>query len=619
MNWADFHFIRPYCLLALLPYLAMLIFLVRRKLSHGNWSSVCDAELLPFLLQNKAVKQSRWPLATGTLAALLSIVAMAGPTWERLPTPVFRNDSALVIVLDLSRSMDAADVKPSRLTLARYKIADILKQRKDGQTALLVFADDAFVVTPLTNDNQTIDSQLSALTTSIMPSDGNNIARALEKAKALFQQAGLQKGQILLLTDGGGLDEGKAKAKSLDAYQLLVLGVGTPDGAPIALNQGGFLKDEQGNIIVDKLDVNGLEKLAQAGQGLYQPLTADDTDIKILLSTVTAQAQEKGDYKNDNLLMENWSDKGPWLLLLVLPLAALSFRKGLLTFAIFLLLPVPKNSYAFDMVKTWQDLWQTQDQQAQAAYKQGDFTKAAELFENPDWQAAAHYKSGAYDKVLENLKNNTSANSRYNQGNALAQSGKLQEALTAYDKALKLNSDDADAKYNKELIEKALEKQKQEQKQQQNKDHNKDKQDDAKQDQKQDKNKDSDKSGEPKEQDKSQENKDKHQDSEQKQDEGKPKSKPEQSQESTEHQPEKKEPDKQKQEDKPETVKPEQAEKNEAPKESEKPNAAAAQAIDPMSKEEQQAQEQWLNRIPDDPAGLLRRKFKYQYDQRQRQ
>jgi Ca-activated chloride channel homolog len=269
MNLADFHFIRPYWLLALIPYVVMLGMLVRSKLSHGNWTAICDEALLPYLLQDKAVAQSRWPLVTGAIAALLAIIALAGPTWERLPMPVFRNDSALVIVLDLSRSMNAADVKPSRLVIARYKITDILKQRKDGQTALLVFAGDSFTVTPLTNDTDTIDNQLSALTSEIMPNDGNNVAGALEKAEQLFKQAGLQKGQILLITDGGNTDEALAKAKSLDAYQLLVLGVGTPDGAPIALKEGGFLKDAQGSIIVDKLDVSGLEKLAQAGNGAY--------------------------------------------------------------------------------------------------------------------------------------------------------------------------------------------------------------------------------------------------------------------------------------------------------------------------------------------------------------
>ncbi len=599
MNLTEFHFIRPYWLLAFLPYIVLLVLLVRSKLSHGVWAAVCDAALLPYLLQDKAVTQSRWPLATGAVAVLLAIIALAGPTWERLPTPVFRNDSALVIVLDLSRSMDAADIKPSRLVMARYKITDILKQRKDGQTALLVYADDAYTVTPLTNDTETIDSQLSALTTEIMPSDGNNTVRALEKAGELFKQAGLQKGQILLITDGGNLDEGLSKAKSLDTYQLLVLGVGTPDGAPIALDTGGFLKDEQGDIIVDKLDVNGLEKLAQAGNGTYQTLTADDADIQALLSTLATPSQGQGE-KNENLLLDQWSDKGPWLLLLVLPLAALSFRKGLLGLVFFLILPLPKNSYALDTDKVWQDLWKTKDQQAQEAYNNKKYDKAADLFENPDWKAAAHYKSGAFDKALENLKNSSSANSFYNQGNALAQSGQLQQALDAYKKALKLNPDDSDTLYNKDLVEKALEQQKQDQ--QENKDNKQGSQDKKNQEQ----NKDSDPSEQPDKQ-----NKDGQKESDQKL---------EQSQESVENQPEQKESaESQKQESKPEAAKPEQTEKPDPQNDPKKQNAVNSQPIDPMTEEEKQAHEQWLKRIPDDPAGLLRRKFKYQHDQRGRQ
>jgi Ca-activated chloride channel homolog len=603
MNFAEFHFIRPYLLLALLPYAILLVMLVRSKLSHGNWAAVCDEALLPYLLQDKAVAQSRWPLVMGSVAALLAIIALAGPTWERLPTPVFRNDSALVIVLDLSRSMDAADIKPSRLIMARYKIADILKQRKDGQTALVVYAGDAFTVTPLTNDTDTIDNQLSALTTGIMPSDGNNTARALEKAEALFKQAGLQKGQILLITDGGNMDNALSKVKSLDAYQLLVLGIGTSSGAPIALETGGFLKDDQGGIVVDKLDVKGLEKLAQAGDGAYQPLTTDDADIQALFSTIALQSAEKGE-KNENLLLDQWRDIGPYLLLLVLPLAALSFRKGLLSLAFLLLLPFPKNSYALDMDKGWQDLWKTKDQQAQEAYNNQQYGKAAELFENPDWKAAAHYKSGAFDKAMENLKNNTSADSLYNQGNALAQSGQLKEALDAYKQALKLNPNDDDTKYNKDLIEKELEKQKQEQKQDQQ---NKDDKQDAKDKKEQQQNKDGDKSDKS-EQDQSQENKE-----EQTENDKKPEQKSEQSQESTEQQPEKKEAEKQ--DNQQETAKPEQAEKTDEQKDKSKPEAASAQPLDTLSKEEQQAHEQWLKRIPDDPAGLLKRKFKYQYDQ----
>ena len=607
MTLSEFHFIRPYTLLALLPYAVLLVMLVRSKLSQGNWATVCDAALLPYLLQDKAVAQNRWPLATGAVAALFAIIALAGPTWERLPTPVFRNDSALVIVLDLSKSMDAADIKPSRLVMARYKITDILKQRKDGQTALIVYAGDAFTVTPLTNDTDTIDNQLSALTTDIMPSDGNNTARALEKAVELFKQAGLQKGQILLLTDGGNTDDALSKARSLDAYQLLVLGVGTSSGAPIALETGGFLKDDQGSIVVDKLDTNGLEKLAQAGNGAYQSLTSDDVDIQTLLSTVATQAHEKGE-KNENLLLDQWRDTGPWLLLLVLPLAALSFRKGLLGIVFLLLLPLPKNSYALD----WQELWKTKDQQAQEAYNNKEYDKAAELFENPDWKAAAEFKSNSIQKG--EMKEPYSAVGYYNQGNVYAVRQEYEKAIATYAKALNKSPDKQlkeDIEYNKKLVEKALQKQQQEKKQNQQ---NQDDKNDSKDNKKKEQNKDDDKSGQS-EQDKNQENKD-----EQKEDEKKPEQKSEQSQESTENQSEKKEPaEQEKPENKPETAKPEQTEKTEPQDQPKKPDAVNSQPLDKRTDEEKQAHEQWLKRIPDDPAGLLKRKFKYQYDQRGQQ
>jgi len=592
MNLADFHFIRPYWLLAVIPYLAILVLMLRNKLSQGNWSAVCDAALLPYLLQEKPVNQSRWPLTAGAIAALLVIIALVGPTWERLPSPVFRNDSALVIALDLSRSMDAADIKPSRLIMARYKIADILKQRKDGQTALLVYAGDAFTVTPLTDDTETIDSQLSALNTDIMPSQGSDTALVLEKAVELFKQAGLQKGQILLVTDGVDMDKTLAAVKTLDKYQLSILGVGTDDGAPIALPEGGFLKDQRGNIIVPKLNSHELTKLAQAGNGVYQTITANDADIQTVLANVDRSVQQQGK-QNDNLLLDQWADNGPWLLLLVLPLAALTFRKGLLCFVLLLILPLPKNSYALG----WQDLWQTKDQQAQQAYHKKDYAEAAEKFENPDWKAAAQFK--AEQKELGEMKSPKTATGFYNQGNVLAKSGRYEEAIKAYDEALKRATDQQlieDTKANKDIVEKALEKQKQ---QNQQKDDKQQTKGDSQQ------NKDGEQS---------------EQSDEQKPDQNKAEEKPEQKPEqkqSDQQQPEENQQQNKADEKKPEDEKPQQAEqeKDEAKQPAEEQAPVKAEPSD----EQQQANEQWLKRIPDDPAGLLKRKFKYQYGQRGRQ
>ncbi len=588
MNLAEFHFIRPYWLLAIIPFVVIVILMLRNKLSQGNWSTVCDIDLLPYLLQEKTVNQSRWPITTGVIATLLIITALAGPTWQRIPSPVFRNESALVIALDLSRSMDAEDIKPSRLIRARYKIADILKQRKDGQTALLVYAGDAFTVTPLTDDTETIDSQLSALTTNIMPSDGNNTELVLEKAVELFKQSGLQKGQILLVTDETNGDKALSVAKNLDNYSLSILGVGTNDGAPIALPEGGFLKDKQGSIVIPKLNTSDLENLATAGKGAYQAITANDSDIKSLLANIDKPIQQESK-ENKNLLLDQWEDKGPWLLLFVLPLAVLSFRKGFLCVGLLLLLPLPKNSYAFE----WHDLWQSKDQQAQQAYKKNQFVQAANLFENQDWKAVAHYKAGEYDKALENLKSNQTELSAYNQGNALAQSGQFEQAVKAYEKALTLKPDDADAKYNKEIVEKEIEKQKQDQ---------------QKQDKKEDQSKEN--SEQQKTNDKSEKSE------EQKASEQKPEQSNERKTEQQKADEQKADEDK-KQQDKIDNKQAEaQQTEQKKPDDSKADKEKSMSAQEKPSTEEQQANEQWLKRIPDDPAGLLKRKFKYQYGQR---
>jgi Ca-activated chloride channel family protein len=596
MSLSEFHFIRPYWLLALMPAAAVLVLLLRNKLSRGNWAAVCDTALLPYLLQEKAANTSRKSLVLGAIMAFLAILALAGPTFQRLPSPVFRNDSALVIALDLSRSMDAEDIKPSRLIRARYKIADLLQRRKDGQTALLVFAGDAFTVTPLTDDTETISSQLEALTTDIMPAQGNQAEAALNLAVQLLQQAGLPKGEILLITDGVETDAALAAAKRLNDYSLSVLGVGTAEGAPIAQPNGGFLKDEHGAIVVPKLNQEQLSALAGKGSGVYQTLTADDSDIeKVLANLNTAVSDGKGHSENQ-LLIDLWDDLGPWIVLALLPLAAFSFRRGLLGITFMLLLPLPENSHALE----WRDMWQTKDQQAAQAFAQQQFDQAAELFEHPDWKAAAQYR--AAKPQTDELPTPKTATGFYNQGNVLAKSGRFEEAIAAYDKSLAIDPNNEDAKYNKKLVEEALNQQKQQQQQDQQQSG---KQQDSENDQKQgEQNSQQDQSGS--------EQKPEQKDENSAQNNGD--SKPEKSETGEQKESEKADEPK-KQAEEPQAQESSVQKEDEKKADSSKQNEAPVQAVQPTD-ETMQANEQWLNRIPDDPGGLLKRKFKYQYGQR---
>jgi Ca-activated chloride channel homolog len=568
MNFADFHFIRSYWLLALLPAAGFFVALLRNRLGQGNWSEVCDAALLPYILQQRNSQQSRWPLTLASLSALLTILALAGPTWERMPAPAFRNAAALVIALDLSASMDAADIKPSRLTRARYKIADILKQRKDGQTALLVYAGDAFTVTPLTEDNETILGQLNALQTHIMPVAGSNTHTALKLATSLLQQAGLQQGHILMISDGIDPDIIDQASNLLGNYHLSVLGVGTAEGAPVKMPGGGFIKDSAGNILVPKLDNAQLAALASAGNGSYQTISANDSDIEKLLASLDKPVTHQDEQKHD-LFLEQWDDKGPWLILLILPLAALSFRKGFLSVLFVLLLPYPQDSHALE----WRDLWHTNNQQAQRAFQQNDFERAAEQFDSSDWKAAAQYKAGQYQEAAESLQSSTTADGHYNRGNALAKAGQLQQALEAYEQTLKLDPQHSDAQYNKNIVEQALQ---QDQPQQG---------DDSQQSDQQD----------------------------QQNQEGNPEQNDDQQQADSSSESETQE--QQQSEDDASQAEQQQAE----PTDEQQDQETQASQQQAENSESDQATEQWLNRIPDDPSGLLKRKFRYQYGQRKKQ
>ncbi|MFA5983663.1 MAG: VWA domain-containing protein [Methylococcaceae bacterium] len=601
----EFHFIRPLWLLALIPYAILIVLSLKHKLKQGNWSVICDAELLPFLLETQPVLAKRWQLTLGAIAALFTIFALAGPTWQRLPAPVFRNDSALVIALDLSLSMNATDIKPSRLIRARYKIADILTHRKEGQSALLVYAGDAFTVTPLTDDKQTIISQLEALNTNIMPNQGNNTIQALAKATDLLKQAALQKGTILLVTDGVDLNATLPAIKALADYRLSVLAVGTEDGAPIAAGAGGFVKDDNGEIVIPRLNVKELKQVALEGHGDFQLLSSNDQDVQNILASIDTSSSRQGQEKKD-LLLEQWDDKGPWLLLLVLPLAALLFRRGLIIFLGLIVLPWPQPSQAL----TWDDLWQTKNQQAYQAFKKGDYPVAAEKFENPDWKAAAQYKAGQFKEALENLQTPNSADSYYNQGNALAKAGQLPEAIKAYEQALALKPNDEDAKYNKELVEKALEKQQQEA----NKEQNKDNKQANKKDQESQDSKDKGQQQQAQNGEKTDSADQQGQSGESDQQPKASEQQPSQDQNNQQHQQTQTEPSQAQQKPTADQAA-EQAQETQGEQSKAKPTLTEQESHD----ENQQANQQWLNRIPDNPAGLLKRKFLYQYSQQERQ
>ena len=613
IDWSQFHFLRPAWFAALVPLAALLWLLLRRRFG-SRWETVCDAALLPFILLGSRERPRRWSLLAVLVCGVLAVTALAGPTWSRLPQPVFSTQTALVIALDLTHSMEAADVSPSRLVRARFKIADLLRQRQEGQLALLVYAGDAFTVVPLTDDSATIVSQLPAVTTDIMPVQGNRTDLALERAGELLRQAGRSQGDILLITDE--VDEGRAmsKARALreEGYRVSVLGVGTEQGAPVAQPQGGFIKDERGEIVIATLDEAPMRRLAEGGGGVYLRLALDDSDLAALAQQFSVQPAAK-EVSATQLKTDLWEDQGPWLLLLILPLAALAFRRGYVGVLLLALLPVPRPASALD----WDGLWLRPDQQGMRALDSGDAGRAAQLFSDPGWKGAAHYRAGDYEAAAVALASATDPGSLYNRGNALARLGRYPEAIAAYNEVLMRDPGNADAKFNRDLLEKEVQKQAQ----QDSKDGG---QQGAQRDEKRGAQGNSADKQQPESGDRSEEQSAKS-------------SPPQDAKGSAAGEAQQAQGDKQETQAGQDNAAKDAATAEGQPKdqtsgqppvqqangrpadhnETQQQAGAPVASADSMPPDEkQQAAEQWLRRIPDDPGGLLRRKFLYQYQQR---
>jgi len=409
----QFHFLRPawLWLLLALPLLAWLA--TRGQGARAQLERLVDPELLPHLLQGRAQHRGVPPalLATGWV---LAVLAFAGPSWSRVPQPLFADRAAQVVAISLSQHMLARDIAPSRLDRARYKARDLLAANRSGLNALVAYAGEAFVVAPLTSDANSLDDLLDALAPDTMPVEGDNAAAAITRGAALIRDAKVGGGSLVLLTDDAGPDAlSAARQARTDGVRVSVLGVGTPEGGPVPLAEGGFLRDAQGKVAMAGRDDAALAALAAAGGGRYVPMRADHADVEAL----RAQLRAGEDGLATGEASAQWEDRGPWLLLPLLPLLALAFRRGwlvLLPLVLFpLLLPVRAEA------GTWQDLWQRRDQQAAQALRAGQPKQALALARDPTLRGAAAYRAGDYDTAIEALQPVDTTDAQYNLGNAL--------------------------------------------------------------------------------------------------------------------------------------------------------------------------------------------------------
>ena len=562
---AEFHFIRPLWLIGLPVGIWLIWKLVRRSGALGRWHELVDDALKPYVLTapDLSLKEHNWLTGAAIIAWVLATVALAGPTWERLPVPAYRSSEALVVALDLSRSMDAGDLQPTRLARAKLKLLSLLERRASGQTGLIVFSAHAFTVSPLTADTETITALVSSLTSDIMPSRGSYPEAGVNRAIQIMRQTGISQGEVLLMTDSAVSPGMEALAQELreDGFILHVMAIGTAEGGPIAQPRGGFLTDNVGQVVVSQVDLGGLERLANLGGGRFASLTPDDRDLDYLFpnsNLLNAGASESMDFQTDV-----WRDQGPWLSLLLVPLVALAFKRGwIVLWVVGIILPGTRAE-----ALTWDDLWLRADQQGQAAFEAEEHQQASELFQNPEWRAAAQYRAGDFAASASSLENIETAEAHYNRGNALARAGAIPEAINAYDLALELEPEHEDAIFNRDLL---LQQQPQESPNQEGQ------------------------QGENSEQDSSDDGQEESEgDSQESQEDTST-----QSAEGGESEPQ-------------DSEDPEQVAESDQEDSIEGTPLPTAEELEEWASE--QAADQWLRRIPQDPGGLLRRKFLYQY------
>ncbi|MEL7310388.1 MAG: VWA domain-containing protein [Pseudomonadota bacterium] len=586
----QFHWIRPLWLLGIPAVILLWLWIRRRGLSAlSPWHRWVDPELHAVVIgegetQSPVVRQ--W---IALAAALLCVVALAGPSWERIAMPVQRGDDALVIALDLSRSMDATDIAPSRLARARLKLLDILAERKDGETALVVFSANAFVVSPLTSDGGTVASQVLALDSSLMPTRGSYPESGITKSLQLLRQAEVQSGAVLLITDGGNLDPAieAARALAAEGHTLSVLGVGTLEGGPIPETRGGFVTDTRGTIALPKLDAGGLGRLASAGRGRFVNMSNNNDDIEKLGLTERARRVASSARETDRLEIEQWRDVGPWVLLLCLPLVAWSVRRHLVLAPLLVLLAFrPEPALAWSPT----DWFLTDDQRGQKALQAGDATRATSLFDDTEWKATAAYRAGDFARSAELWAGMENADGLYNRGTALAQAGQIEAAIAALRESLALDPSHEDAQHNLHLLESLQNAADQQAGQGQSSEDNA--QSETGQNQQGQNQTESD--GQSAGEDAAQQTADGN---------SEPQTSPD------------RKPNEQEAKDIAELMQAlREAEENGDDAAREQAAAALREAQD--NQESEQSLQQWLRRVPDDPGGLLRAKFRRQYQRR---
>ena len=466
MAFNQFHFMQAIWLWGLLGIpLAILIY---AKLNRVNSPShllerFADSHLLPHLIRKRSLSLNHIgrPLLFWALAWLCGIVAMAGPSWNYSDQQTFKTTENLIVILDLSQSMNARDVQPSRVARARQEIQDLLDLSHGADIGLIAYAAVPHMVTPLTDDVRTIKNLLPDLDTSLITIQGNRLQPALAMAAKMLK-AEPSKSNSILVISGGAFQESdfSGLARTAGNAAIYTMGIGTSATAAFS-EQGSQPWGETENERVSGLQRSRLQQLAVAGHGLYVEANYSDSDTRAILDRIDAA---KGNAQITPMSVRLWEDRFyiPLLVLLVLVLPL--FKRGAaFVVAGILTMTLLPAAHAHAQASTAAELFLNKNQQADAAFGKRDYNDALAKFDTDYRRGVVAYRAGRFKQAAalfkSAAKHSNDLDALYNLGNAQLMQLQPEDAISSYEAVLKQRPGDVPAQHNLTIARKMLEQQ----------------------------------------------------------------------------------------------------------------------------------------------------------------
>lgn len=439
--WEHLWFLRPEWFYAFIPIVFILVLFIINNKHTALWKKLISKKLLPFLTVKGTKRQFILPKIGLLFILSFMAVALAGPTWEKIERPGQKTEAAMVVLMDLSRSMLVEDIQPNRIERAKLKMIDFFEAKPNAKTALIAYAGTAHNVVPFSKDYKTIIKQMVSLRPDIMPMQGSNLAEAMTMADTLLSNI-VAPSTILIVTDNITADDVERIALSAVHSHIEILAIATPNGGTIPV-RNNVLKDKKGNTVLPRLEVYNLNKVQEIENANVITVTLDDSDVKILAARVRQNLEFIIDLENAE---EEWKDFGYWLLFPIMLISLFWFRRGWKVH--WVLIPLILSSCNDVGEFSIEEQFFTKDQKAQLLYNKGEKEKAAATYESGDLIGYTYYELGNLEKALEGYSNDVSPKGFYNLGIIYAEMGDLEASQQAFSTSLELDPEFQLAKSN---------------------------------------------------------------------------------------------------------------------------------------------------------------------------